>query len=354
MVISLRLLVALVLLGFIFPVAAWNGVGHMVVAQIAHNHLDPIVKAKCDALIATAVPYGTTANNTFVTASCWADDAKVQLGTGEWHYIDYLFSLDGTPASGVAPQTFDIVRAIDQCVAVVRNTNAVASDRAINLRYIIHFIGDIHQPLHTTALVSSNQPNGDAGGNLFYTSGQWNNLHSMWDAGCGYLTNVLSRPLSVSGQTWINQTVAKCEAQHPYVNRTNRVLSSLELALEGFDVAKKVVYTNIVRSSTPTPAYLSKGQQTAEQRLAQAGYQLADLLNQTIASNPVRIESCSAANSTLTLRWNTTPGTGYRVQWKQNLSDPMWTTLTNITAASVNGSFEEPVSASQRFYRVVQ
>src|SRR5580765_574691 len=100
---------------FCFPhsVLAWNAEGHMIVAQIAYNHLDPVVRAKCDALIAVPLPYGSSANNTFVTAACWADDYKSSLGTAIWHYIDLPFSLDGTPTSGVTNASFDVVQAIN-------------------------------------------------------------------------------------------------------------------------------------------------------------------------------------------------------------------------------------------------
>ena len=65
----------------------------MVVAQIAYNHLNPVAKAKCDALIATDVLYATNNNNTFVTAACWADDLKSFTSAySNWHYIDIPFS----------------------------------------------------------------------------------------------------------------------------------------------------------------------------------------------------------------------------------------------------------------------
>src|SRR5438309_2057514 len=83
------------------PSQAWNAEGHMVVAQIAYNHLDSAVKTKCDNLIAVPLTYGSSANNTFMTAACWADDYKTSLGTAIWHYIDLPFSLDGTPTDGV-------------------------------------------------------------------------------------------------------------------------------------------------------------------------------------------------------------------------------------------------------------
>ena len=96
-------------------VMAWNAEGHMVVAQIAYNHLDTAAKAKCDALIAVPLAYGGTSTSNFVTAAVWADDYKSQLGTRIWHYIDLPFSLDGTSTSSFVPASFDVVQAINLC-----------------------------------------------------------------------------------------------------------------------------------------------------------------------------------------------------------------------------------------------
>jgi hypothetical protein len=54
----------------------WGQEGHMVVAQIAYNHLSPAVKTKCDALIAVSLPFASNASTNFVTAASWADDFK--------------------------------------------------------------------------------------------------------------------------------------------------------------------------------------------------------------------------------------------------------------------------------------
>ena len=91
------------------PVLAWNAEGHMVVAQIAYNHLDSEVKAKCDALIAVPLTFGDSRSTNFVTASVWADDFKSSLGTGLQHYIDLYFSLDGTSTNGLVPDATNAV-----------------------------------------------------------------------------------------------------------------------------------------------------------------------------------------------------------------------------------------------------
>src|SRR6185369_11394044 len=92
----IRILFALMVGSFFSPrLLAWNAEGHMTVAQIAYNHLNPSVKTRCDNLI--AVSMGTNSSNgtsNFVTAAVWADDFKTPLGTANWHYIDQLLGLE--------------------------------------------------------------------------------------------------------------------------------------------------------------------------------------------------------------------------------------------------------------------
>src|ERR1039457_2898775 len=77
------------------PTFPWGQEGHIVVAEIAYNHLSPAVKAKCDALIAVPLTYSSTASTNFITAASWADDFKSQLGTGTSHYIDLPLCISG-------------------------------------------------------------------------------------------------------------------------------------------------------------------------------------------------------------------------------------------------------------------
>ena len=122
----------------------------MVVSRMAYNHLNPNARATCDSLIAVSLPNASTGTSNFVTAAVWADDFKTQLGTATWHYIDLPFSLDGTPTNGFVLDSFDVVQAINLCVAILQNPNSSLANQATYLRYLLHFVGDIHQPLHAS------------------------------------------------------------------------------------------------------------------------------------------------------------------------------------------------------------
>ena len=333
-------------------VLAWNAEGHMVVAQIAYNHLDSTVKAKCDALIAVPLNYGGTATSDFVTAAVWADDYKSQLGSGTWHYIDLPFSLDGTSTNGFVPAAFDVVQAINLSISTLQSSSATQSNQAVSLRYLLHFVGDIQQPLHCSDAFFASQPNGDAGGNGFYINGTWNNLHSLWDSGGGYLTDFLSRPLSSASQTTLNNKVAAIEADYPYTPNVGTIPNPMDWAREGQGVAETVSYVGITLNSTPSSSYLNTAQTTTEQRMALGGHRLADLLTTLFASNPILLSSIIGTNGNFGFSWNAVSGTSYRVQWKQQLGDSTWNDLTNITASGNSASFSEPLEQTQRFYRV--
>ena len=333
---------------------AWNAEGHMVVAQIAYNHLDSAAKTKCDTLIAVPLTYGSSANSNFVTAACWADDYKSYLGTAIWHYIDLPFSLDGTSTSGVATASFDVGQAINLSISTLQNSTATLSNQAVSLRYLLHFAGDIQQPLHCSTAVSAARPSGDAGGNTFYINGNWSNLHSLWDAGGGYLSDSLFRPLSSSDQAVLDSKVADVEAAYPYTPNPGTISNPMDWAQEGLGLAQTVSYVGITTNSAPSSAYLNTAQATTEQRMAQGGHRLADLLVTLFGAKPVRLTCLPLANGRVGFSWGAVSGQTYRVQWKQRLRDSAWNDLTNVTASGSSASFSESPCQTERFYRVAQ
>ena len=326
----------------------------MVVAQIGYNHLDPAAKIKCDALIAVPLTFSSSASSNFVTAAVWADDFKSSLGTGNWHYLDLPFSLDGTPTNGVSAASFDAVQAINLSIATLQNNSATASNQAVSLRYLLHFVGDIQQPLHCSTAVSATQTSGDAGGNGFSITGTWNNLHSLWDAGGGFLTDSLPRPLSAASQATLSNRVASIESHFPYVTNSSTIPNPMTWAQDGLGLAQTICYVGITRSAAPSASYLNTATNTTEQLMAQGGHRLADLLNTLFAPNPITLGSLKLTNGNFSFTWSASAGTTYHVQTKTNLASPSWNEITNMTATSNSVLFSEPSTQAQRYYRVAQ
>lgn len=338
-------------------VLAWNPEGHLVVAQIAYNHLDSDVKAKCDALIAVPVYHSGSANSNFVTAAAWADDIKSFTAAYDHsHYIDIGISLDGYPTNQVPNDSSNVVAAINQCIAKLQDPTQSLSNQATALRFLIHFAGDITQPLHCSTGVTTNNFTGDAGGNGFpilNNNGTTNKLHSFWDSGGGYLFDSVSRPLSASGVATITNKANAVEAAYPYTLSVGSIPDPMTWALEGRAIAQTNTYVGIDPNTFPSATYTNSTQLTTVQRMAIGGQRLAKLLNTIYVTNAPALTSVTMTNGNFGLLWSAVPSRSYRVQWKQQPGDAAWNDLTDMTASTSSVLFTDAVAQPQRYYRVI-
>src|SRR5436305_3343582 len=146
---------------------AWGCDGHRAIAILAERYAQPAAVAAAKALLA-AHPIdpalnrfcGPFSGDPIVDAATWADDYRnVDQSTAPWHFIDFPRATPDAAAhyTTYCPRGQCIVHAIVQQYGIAR-TSSSAEARATALRYLIHFIGDVHQPLHAIA-------NGDRGGN---------------------------------------------------------------------------------------------------------------------------------------------------------------------------------------------
>lgn len=177
------------------PTHAWGCKGHETVALIAEKHLSPEAREFVLALLKEnpidpeVKRYcGTAVNDPMGDASTWADDVRAERKNGPWHYIDIPRGTqrgDGNlePYCG---KDGCVTEALTAQIAILKNKSAEPAKRAEALRYVIHFVGDLHQPLHSTT-------NDDEGGNCValkyfrrkpreHAHGFSPNLHSIWDS----------------------------------------------------------------------------------------------------------------------------------------------------------------------------
>lgn len=91
------------------------------------------------------------------------------------------------------------------------NLDKNSAERALFSRYVVHLVGDIHQPLHSVALFNQTYPKGDLGGNshkVILTNGSTSNFHSYWDAGGYILQNdswYIVRPMNIQNLTALKE-----------------------------------------------------------------------------------------------------------------------------------------------------
>ncbi len=259
---------------------AWNATGHMVIAAIARAGLDPVARAEAERLLKVGVDL--PGSDDFVTVAAWADEIRNQRReTGSWHYKD-LFFRDDNKAPANQPDEVNAVSKIREFTAILKDKSKPDAARAEALRFIIHLVGDIHQPLHATARETEAHPKGDRGGNDFAIVSEGErgprNLHSLWDGGAGLFVNVPRDQIKL---------VADAEARALMATLPRSAFPSVgevdpdKWTVESFNDAKGTVYAT-QEGQAPTAAYLEKARALAARRATVAGYRLADLLNKTL------------------------------------------------------------------------
>lgn len=311
------LLIALVL----FPVSlfGWGSIGHMTVAYVAYQDLSPGAKARVRELLKLnpdyanwekQIPAGTSAEERdrflFMMASTWADDIKGEpqysddgsdggntpngllssqnVGYSDllrhkyWHFIDTPFSPDKTALPPIpAPNAQTQIIAFRAVLASSQSDELKSYD----LVWLLHLVGDVHQPLHTVTRATEAHPKGDAGGNLVKLSGDAVfSLHSYWDdlpgSDCKFCADKLHcahRAIVLSGTL-------------PHVSaKLARNLNTAAWIREGFEYAQTRVYRDPIGDAdkaytiVPDSAYERDAYRLAKSRIAAAGARLARILN---------------------------------------------------------------------------
>lgn len=270
----------------------WGAGGHMMVAFIAFQRLNPNAKAKAKELLAIEIkPADVTAKSKdFVNASHWPDDLRPFAEFDSFkplHFIDKPFSTDGTALPADLPEPDNIVKALEDNVNILK-TSTDKNAQAQALRFIIHFVGDIHQPLHSATRVDRANPEGDRGGNSVSikipgADGKLkiSNLHSFWDGGIGTFpptgANFKPPPLSK-----IPAAAARAKAGNPATASALNLDDPFNFhawSEESFALARDVAYKGMKNGTKPSVAYRNKAVKVARKRVAWGGYRLAALLN---------------------------------------------------------------------------
>lgn len=267
---------------FLIPLSAfaWWQEGHKTIAEIAYRHLSHPAKVQVDHLVSVFEQHDGRNHDLYYMA-IWPDQLGQQgiRAFQTWHYIDRPLSADGTqPEAEVFHD--NVVYAIKQAETVLKSSRAPDYEKARFLSFLIHMVGDIHQPLHSTNRITYDHPKGDAGGNGFHISfkadhgSHIKNLHALWDSVVGEMDRY---GLS---QEAIQENADKIESKFPHEQYGEQIDDSdpMHWSDESFELSKNFVY-NLKENSTPNKTYVKKNRVRAEERLALAGYRLAQLLN---------------------------------------------------------------------------
>lgn len=267
---------------------AWNSFGHQLVATIAYDNLRPEVKRKVNIL--TDAMNQVYPKTTFIVASSWPDQIKYQdvKEYDAWHYYNKPYSNDGSSLIPIEQQ--NVIWAIKQSLLTLESNKSIRYQKGMFLRFLTHFVGDIHQPMHCIEYISRKFPGGDNGGNLYPIKfKKTHNLHTLWDTGIGMFwpdtPKLASRKqrwaYSIKRKRAIRKMASQIEKQYPqsdFKRKLNRMQPG-GWAFESYSLAKNFAYT-LGLHQHPNSAYVKKGREIVKRRIAVAGYRLAKLLNQ--------------------------------------------------------------------------
>lgn len=269
----------------------------MIIAAEAYRELSPALQARVTEIL-KAHPdyvkwegsYGKYGDGIemplyiFMRASTWPDEIRRGGGADSkfdhphWHYVDYPLE----PPSfflkpGPSPND-DVLFGIGQCEKFLHDSATSPELKAVYLSYLIHLVGDIHQPLHCCSLVNATYPKGDKGGNDFYIipGSRGIKLHSFWDQLLG------SR---LHERTQLNEAV-RIAAEHPRASlpELKTAKTPLEWSMEGRHLAIDKAYlhgelkggTSEQTAQALPDGYTKEAKVVAERQAALAGHRLAN------------------------------------------------------------------------------
>lgn len=286
----------------------------MEVAQIAWDRLTPPVRARVSELLrlnpqyvawTTNVPDERRDQVAFLRSATWPDfirgargyisdgseggnrppagpEAGQNIGYSDlfmhkyWHFVDLPFSPDGTtledPPSPNAQTQIALFR------KALSSELATDDVKSYDLAWLIHLVGDVHQPLHATSRFTTGKPHGDAGGNAVTIDCggcEAKNLHWFWDDVAGIGDNVDDAAAAARLLTQADPRQAAIRDDNVWI-------------AESFELAKATVYQAPIGPGTGSytldDAYKQKASELARRRISLAGARLANLLNSALAS----------------------------------------------------------------------
>lgn len=273
--------------------AAWGPEGHAIVAEIAEMRLTGAAKAQVADLLSADDSHAKHLDQ----IASWADFMRtIRPETGPWHFVDIPLDASEYDAGRDCAEGNCVVEAIQRFAKVLRDRNAAKKDRVEALKWIVHFVGDIHQPLHCeTDLSKFPPPEGDRGGNkvslTFFDN--HTNLHSVWDG--GMIEHVLDVHLGPHFQPDLKATAAEAKKLNAHIKDGDASAWAPDGLADHLDTAT-VKWANDSHALAQTayrilPTHRRHGWETAyideewpvvQNQLERAGVRLAKILNEIL------------------------------------------------------------------------
>lgn len=248
----------------------WGADGHRIVCDIAYRNLKPDVRDAVDALLASD-PEERFRN--FQESCLWADEIRARHEAkydsfATAHYVNIPRSVDGFDIERDCGHSFCVVEAILEQKAILSDSTRPTSERREALKFLGHFVADLHQPLHAGY-------GDDRGGNSVrvINGADESSLHSYWDSGF----------IARMGGDW--QGIAR-DLRHD-IRRVDWTmwsdLNPADWATESYSIVEDQVYVFPI-SPQVEDEYFFRNIQTVEEQLKKGGLRLAMILNEVLAN----------------------------------------------------------------------
>ena len=272
----------LVFLSLLAPAAlAWSNLGHRLVGELAQRHLTPAANAQVAELLAGE------AEPSLAGVASWADDlrrsdADAFKKTASWHYINFPVGTCAYQPKRDCPDGNCVVGQIERQRAILADRTLPLATRRDALKFLVHLVGDVHQPLH-----SGNRT--DKGGNGYqislrtdlkpeayaqkdYVDGvMGTNLHSIWDyyifGSAGLSFAEYSNRLAA--RSWPPKPLAKTTDPAAWASESCKLVDAQRLYPKSHKLDSR---------------YLDAQRPLAERQVEVAAKRLADLLNATLVN----------------------------------------------------------------------
>ena len=271
---------------FLCPAWAWFADGHEIVAVMAADDLAPTARSHVAQIL--NVPADTRSIEKAMAAASIRPDTEFReedRSTASGHYIDICLQDNQHDLPARCPGGNCVTAKIDEYASQLRDRNYDKWGAAGDLAFLIHFVADIHQPLHAAT-------NADRGGTCqrVNVTPAEENLHYAWDDA---VVAVLEKQLGTNDPT---ATARKLEALYPVASDGTswKPGESGQIAWESHQLAESDVYRALGIPERPcsphscdpatnsrvtmSPAYMEREGKVADLQLAKAGYRLATLL----------------------------------------------------------------------------
>lgn len=314
------------------PALAWNSAGHVIIALIAFEHLDDATRAKAvellrahprfhdhfESFMPREISRGDARGQDrwiFAHAATWPDLVRSAKGAVNrqdvseysrtwWHFINEPVFLNDDerrqlereikvnrrrePPQSDDDEYMNIVQAIKNSARIVRDTGAPKEKRSVHLCWILHLVGDSHQPLHAAALYTTHRFRaGDHGGNYLDYQHSWD-LHGFWD-------DQISTDQSYETHQLLAADLDRNRKLAEDGKKAAATLKSEDWINESLELAKRYAYTKEVLAKVAAreghshlgplnlPAtYKTEAETIAERRAVEAAHRLAGAIQQVL------------------------------------------------------------------------